>query len=238
MNILDIGCGPGTITTSLAAIVGPSGSVIGVDPSAEVIEQASKSSNNSTSNVTFEVGDAANLRFEDSSFDVVHAHQVLQHVSDPVAILREMRRVVKKPSGIISLREGDLPGSLLYPDIQNKYAQFTQVYKKTAQTTGADPELGRKLHVYLRKAGFKADEIQLEMKAMSYGGNKPEEAKWWGDSWADRCRHSGFRDGAIQSGHATEEELQELSDMWREWENSEDALWAIFQSEAVCTISA
>lgn len=210
--------------------------MIGIDPSAEVIEQASQSNRNKRDNITFEVGDAANLRFEDSTFDVVHAHQVLQHVSDPVAILREMRRVTKKAGGIISLREGDLPGSLLYPDPDNIYPTFTDVYTKTARATGADPQLGRKLHVYLRKAGLKRQEISINTTAMSYGANKPEEAKWWGDSWADRCVKSGFHDGAIQGGHATEETLQKLSRMWKDWGQSEDALWAIFQTEVICTI--
>lgn len=237
MAILDIGCGPGTISTSLADLVGPSGRVIGLDASAEVVEQASKNSTGEHENVTFQAGDAANLSFEDSSFDVVHAHQVLQHVSDPVAILREMHRVVKKPGGIISLREGDLPGSLLHPDTGNRYAVFTDIYDRTARASGADPQLGRKLHVYLREAGFKDEDTQLEIAALSYGANKPEEAEWWGNSWADRCLESGFHDSAIEGSHATEETLQGLSSMWREWGRTKDALWAIFQSQAVCIIS-
>lgn len=237
MSILDIGCGPGTITTSLGDLVGFSGRVIGLDASAKVIEQASKTSNSEHGNVTFQAGDAANLRFQDSSFDVVHAHQVLQHVSDPVAVLREMRRVVKKPGGIISLREGDLPGSVIHPNPGNTYAIFTDIYDKTARASGADPQLGRKLYAYLRYAGFNNEEIKLEIAASSYGANKSEEAEWWGNSWADRCLQSGFHDSAIMGGHATEKTLQELSTMWREWGKSEDALWAIFQSQGICVIS-
>lgn len=238
MKILDIGCGPGTITASLGDLVGLSGNVIGLDPSADVIEQASKNSWSEHSNVIFEVGDAERLRFEDSSFDVVHAHQVLQHVSDPTAILREMRRVAKKTSGgIVSLREGDLPASLLHPDSKNSYAQFTNIYTKTARATGADPQLGRKLHVYLRQAGFQREEVKINIAALSYGANNPEEAAWWGNSWAERCLQSGFHDSAIEGGHANEDMMQELSRMWREWGQNEDALWAIYQSEAICIIS-
>ena len=237
MRILDIGCGPGTISSSLGDLVGPSGCVIGLDASAAVVKQASKSSTSKRANVTFQVGDAAHLTFEDSSFDVVHAHQVLQHVSDPTAILREMRRVVKKQGGIISLREGDLPGSLLYPDPENRYAIFTDIYNRTARASGADPQLGRKLHVHLRKAGYSDEEVNLKIAALSYGGNKREESKWWGDSWADRCLESGFHDSAIEGGHATEETLQKLSNMWREWGDNDDALWVIFQSEAICVLS-
>lgn len=233
MTILDVGCGPGTITTSLGALVGPSGSVIGLDPSAEVVEQARKA-NSECDNVTFQVGDASRLRFGDSTFDAVHCHQVLQHVSDPVSLLREMRRVVKKEGGIVSLREGDLPGSVMYPDTDNTYARFIDIYTKTAKASGADPSTGRKLHVHLRKAGFKTKEVDVQAKAMMYGANKPAEAKWWGDSWADRCLKSGFYDSATQGGHATHEQMQEVAMNWKRWGESEDAWWAMYQTEVIC----
>lgn len=235
MKILDIGCGPGSITNSFSAYVGPTGSLIGLDPSAEVVEQASKS-NSKHNNVTFEVGDAAKLRYEDATFDVVHAHQVLQHVDNPVAILREMRRVVKKTGGIISLREGNVPGSAFYPDPDNMYPSFVDTYTRTASASGADPQIGRKLHTRLREAGFKNEEVDIKVGAMMYGANKPEEAQWWGDSWADRCLKSGFHDAAMNGEHATEEVMQRLSKMWRTWGRSEDAWWAIFQTEVICIL--
>lgn len=237
MMILDIGCGPGSITNSFSAFVGSSGTVIGVDPSTEVIEQARKTGSQHD-NVTFEVGDAAKLRFEDSSFDVVHAHQVLQHVPDPQAILSEMRRIVKKPGGIISLREGDMTGSTFYPDPTHKYSQFVDVYTTTAAASGADPRIGQKLHVHLREVGFKDEEVFIKAGALMYGANKPEEAQWWGGSWADRCLKSGFHDAAIEGGHATEEVMQELSGMWKTWGTSEDAWWAMLQTEVICTVVA
>ncbi|KAK9896590.1 S-adenosyl-L-methionine-dependent methyltransferase [Cystobasidium minutum MCA 4210] len=237
MKILDIGCGPGTITSSLGVLVGPSGSVIGLDPSDDVVAQASES-NQEHSNVFFEVGDATNLRFEDSSFDVVHAHQVLQHVSDPVAILREMRRVVKKSGGIVSLREGDVTGSTLSPDPDGKYARFIDVYTRTASATGADPRTAQKLHVCLRKAGFNKEEVDIKAAALMYGANKPEEAQWWGDSWADRCLKSGFYESATAGGHASEADMQELAEMWKAWGKSEDAWWAMLQTEVICTVQA
>ena len=86
-NLLDVGCGPGTITCDLARLVSP-GSVTGVDASEEVVGEArSTAADAGVANVTFEVGSVFDLRFGDGSFDVVHAHQVLQHVGDPVAAL-------------------------------------------------------------------------------------------------------------------------------------------------------
>src|ERR1035441_4533817 len=83
MSLLDVGCGPGTITGDLAALVAP-GRVVGLDASVEVIEEARRTAaEQGTAGLTFEVGDLFNLDYEDGTFDVVHAHQVLQHVGDP-----------------------------------------------------------------------------------------------------------------------------------------------------------
>src|SRR5665213_1303064 len=114
LDLLDVGCGPGTITVDLAARVAP-GSVVGIDASAEVIAEArSVADREATSNVTFRVGDVFALPFDDGSYDVVHAHQVLQHVGDPVAALAEMRRVCR-PGGLVAARDADYPAVSLYP---------------------------------------------------------------------------------------------------------------------------
>jgi ubiquinone/menaquinone biosynthesis C-methylase UbiE len=94
-RVLDVGCGPGTITADLAARV-PSGEVVGIDAAVDVLSEArAEASRRELSNVRFETGDVYGLAFGDDSFDVVHAHQVLQHLSDPVAALGEMRRVCR-----------------------------------------------------------------------------------------------------------------------------------------------
>ncbi len=111
-SVLDVGCGPGTITLDIAGRVRP-GRVIGVDSSAAVIEQARADAAN-VENVEFATGDIYTLDFDDASFDVVHAHQVLQHVPDPVGALREMRRVCK-PDGVVAARDSDYSAFTWYP---------------------------------------------------------------------------------------------------------------------------
>jgi ubiquinone/menaquinone biosynthesis C-methylase UbiE len=94
LDVLDVGSGPGTITIDLARRVRP-GRVTGVDASAEIVAQANGLAESSgVDNVEFRVGDAYALDFADASFDVVHAHQVLQHLARPVDALREFRRVL------------------------------------------------------------------------------------------------------------------------------------------------
>src|SRR5919198_863524 len=90
--LLDVGCGPGTITADLADLVAP-GRVTAVDPApAALAEATAYLAGRGVANVTLTSQDIHALGFADDSFDVVHAHQVLQHVADPVAALRELRR--------------------------------------------------------------------------------------------------------------------------------------------------
>src|SRR4051794_1990447 len=91
LDLLDVGCGPGSITVDLAARVTP-GRVLGVDVASAPLEQARELAARAGVQAEFRVGDVYALEADDGSFDVVHAHQVLQHLTDPVAALREMAR--------------------------------------------------------------------------------------------------------------------------------------------------
>jgi ubiquinone/menaquinone biosynthesis C-methylase UbiE len=104
MRLLDCGAGPGTITLGLAEAVAP-GEVVGIDISPIQVERASAlAAERGVTNVRFELGDITALPFADDSFDVAFAHTVLMHLRDPVAALREMRRVVR-PGGIVAARD-------------------------------------------------------------------------------------------------------------------------------------
>jgi SAM-dependent methyltransferase len=114
MRLLDVGCGPGTITLDLAAHVAP-GLTVGVDREAGVVAEAqSLLDSRPISGVEFRTSDAYALNFDDESFDVVHAHQVLQHLSSPVAALVEMRRVLR-PGGVLAVRDSDYGGFVWAP---------------------------------------------------------------------------------------------------------------------------
>src|SRR3954471_11847734 len=114
LDVLDVGCGPGTITVDLAERVAP-GRVVGLDVSPDPLDEARALAAARDVQVTFEVGDVYALAADDGSFDVVHAHQVLQHLTDPVAALREMARVCQ-PGGVLAVRDVDYGNISWFPE--------------------------------------------------------------------------------------------------------------------------
>ncbi len=113
MTLLDVGCGPGTITADLAGRLAP-GKVTAIEVTEGALDLARREAGDrGQPNIAFAVADVQALDLPDDSFDVVHAHQVLQHLGDPVQALREMRRVCR-PGGLVAARDGDYarsPGS-------------------------------------------------------------------------------------------------------------------------------
>ena len=103
-------------------------------------------------NVSFRVADGMALPFGDGTFDVVHAHQVLQHVPDPVGMLREMRRVTR-PGGIVAARDSDYAAFTWYPAVP-ALDEWLALYQRVARASGGEPDAGRSLLAWAHAAGF------------------------------------------------------------------------------------
>ncbi|MCA1188928.1 MULTISPECIES: methyltransferase domain-containing protein [unclassified Saccharopolyspora] len=222
--VLDVGCGPGTITHDFAERVAP-GHVTGVDNAAEIVEQASAGA---PANTEFQVADVYALPFADGSFDVVHAHQVLQHLTDPVAALREMRRVCR-PGGIVAARDADYAAMTWYPQLP-ALTDWLDLYHRVARGNDAEPDAGRRLLGWAREAGF--GEVDATASAWCFA--TAEERTWWGGLWADRVRNSAFATQAVERGLATGAELERLSAGWREWIDADVAWFAVLNGEIRC----
>lgn len=228
MTILDIGCGPGTITADLAQLV-PDGRVTGIDQVAGVLDQArTTAAERDVANVEFAVADVHALDYPDNSFDVVHAHQVLQHVGDPVRALREMYRVTK-PGGIVAARDGDYSGMVWYPQTPGM-DDWLDLYLRVARANGGEPDAGRRLKSWALQAGF----TDIASSSSNWCFATAEERAWWSGLWADRTLASAYAERATQGGHATEDQLRAVSEAWREWGRQEDAWFSCLHGEILC----
>jgi len=229
-RVLDVGCGPGTITVDLAARV-PDGEVLGIDTAADVLALArQEAERRGQANVRFEVGNVYELGFADGTFDVVHAHQVLQHLRDPVAALREMRRVTR-PGELVAARDGDYGGFFWFPE-EPGLAEWRDLYRKVARALGGEPDAGRRLLAWARQAGFAA--VEASGSAWCYTG--AEDRTWWGTSWADRLTQSPFGERAVEHGLATRADLERLAQAWRRWAASEDGWILVPSGEILCMV--
>lgn len=225
MDVLDVGCGPGTITVDLATLV-PGGRVIGVDTSPEVLAKAAELAvARGVDNVELEEADVAALPYSDSSFDVVHAHQVLQHLLDPVAALREMRRVLR-PGGVLAVRDADYGGMRWFPDSEGLDA-WRSLY--LTLTSHHHPDAGRRLLSWALAAGF----TEVTPTASVWCFAEPDDRDWWAGSWADRVQHSGFATHAVDGGHADAADLAELARAWRDWAAQDDAWFVVVHGEVL-----
>ncbi|MEU8029793.1 class I SAM-dependent methyltransferase [Streptomyces sp. NPDC049099] len=228
MKILDIGCGPGTITADLAERV-PEGHVTGVDHAPGILEQArATAAARGLANVDFAVADVHALDYPDDTFCVVHAHQVLQHVGDPVQALREMKRVTR-PGGLIAVRDADYPGMSWYP-ASSGMDDWMDLYLRVARANGGEPEGGRRLKAWALAAGL----TDITATSSTWTFTTPEERAWWSGLWADRTLASAYADRATQGGHATVEQLRAVSEAWRAWGRREDGWFAVLHGEILC----
>ncbi len=152
LDVLDFGCGPGTLSVGLARLVEP-GELHGVDiEDSQIAIAQSAARSGGHGNAAFQVADAADLPFEDDSFDVAHCHTVLTHVPDTQAALSEIRRVLK-PGGIIASRELITASCFVEPDLGD-FEEAWNVFSRLLAGNGGHPNMGRGLKNAFIEAGF------------------------------------------------------------------------------------
>jgi SAM-dependent methyltransferase len=227
LSLLDVGCGPGTITLDLAARIAP-GRVVGVDREPGVVAEAQRLFDSRPSpGVEFGTADAYALEFDDASFDVVHAHQLLQHLTDPVAALVEMRRVLR-PGGVLAVRDSDYGGFVWAPS-NPLLDRWMELYHDVCRHNGCDADAGRSLLGWAQKAGF--TEIQPSSSTWTFA--ESESRRWWGELWADRVVSSAMAEQAVDYGLSSRDELKAIAAAWREWVEQDDGFFAAVHAELI-----
>jgi ubiquinone/menaquinone biosynthesis C-methylase UbiE len=229
-SVLDVGCGPGTITLDLARRVAP-GRVVGIDISESVLEQARTSAEEAgIENVVFHQADISTAELEFGGFDVVHAHQVLLHLTDPVGALQTMLDLARS-GGVVAARDGDYAGALWWPPDPH-LQRWREVYRAVAHDNGAEPDAGRHLLAWAHAAGA----AKVTPSASIWCHSTPEERAWWGGMWAQRILDSRIAEQALDGGHATREELHDISAGWTAWAENPDGWFAIPHGEILCHV--
>lgn len=227
MRLLDVGCGPGSITRGLAERVAP-GEVIGIDLSTETLEAArQEAAARGLLNLRYQEASVYALPFADGSFDVVYAHQVLQHLKQPDAAIGEMLRVLR-PGGFLGVRDVDW-GTAAYWPRDPWIDRFIDVHLRTWSENGGDPRMGRRLRALCNAAGVHA----LQVSASEWCYATPTETEAWGDSYAERLLTSPMGARAVERGNATREDLTAMAAAFRAWARHPDAFWAFTQVAAL-----
>lgn len=231
MQLLDIGCGPGTITLDLAKHVAP-GRVIGLENvETPLVAAGLAAAARGDTSTLFQLGDALRLPFEDDTFDVVHAHQVLQHLTDPVACLREMVRVCK-PGGWIAARDADYAAMAWFPELPG-LDLWRRTYRTIARGNGAEPDAGRRLRGWARVAGI--PDPRLTASVWNYAD--AATCAWWGHSQADRCAGETFTRQARELG-LDDAEIEGIVSAWRQWAEEPDAWFCMPHGEILAQMPA
>ncbi|KQV65925.1 hypothetical protein ASC64_13665 [Nocardioides sp. Root122] len=226
-RLLDVGSGPGTITADLARLVGE---VVALEVTEEAAELTrAELERQGIANASVVVGDVHALDLADGSFDVVHAHQVLQHVADPVAALREMRRVTR-PGGLVAARDSDY-GHFSWHPASAGLDRWLELYLAAARANGGEPHAGRMLLAWAHAAG--ATDVVAGSSTWCYAD--PEDRAWWGGLWADRITSTALARQLVDQDLATAEELADVAAAWRAWAVDPDGWFSVLHGEVLIT---
>jgi SAM-dependent methyltransferase len=219
MRVLDCGCGPGPVTLGLAEAVAPGGTV-GIDTDPNQIAAANALAlQRGVENIRFELGSIYDLPFPDASFDAAYAQSLLYHLSDPLAALKELRRVLK-PGAVAGIIDGDL-GCYLVAPAEPSIDRLLALQVRAVKHNGGDPLYARTLRSLLHRAGFEPTEgsaIAVSIGSGESAGRTTAEVL--------RARFRGhIENTVIEQGWATREEVESMDAALSAWAEQPDTFF-------------
>jgi ubiquinone/menaquinone biosynthesis C-methylase UbiE len=227
MNLLDVGCGPGTITLGLAQAVAP-GRVTGIDHDAAHVEAArALALERGVTNVTFQRGDALSLPFEDGSFEAAYENNMLTHLSqDAIQAAREVYRVLK-PGGFFAARDVDTD-AVLWGHQSETIKLLDRLFTAWHQSRGSDITIGKRLPAILREAGFMGT---LKSVSADTKGD-PESARSHARITISLLDGPFGRD-ILEKGWADQGTVDQLKESIQEWGEHPDAFFSNVHVEVI-----
>jgi ubiquinone/menaquinone biosynthesis C-methylase UbiE len=170
MRVLDVGCGGGDVAFLAAELIGPTGSVLGVDRTpAAIIHATARAESKRISNVHFVEGDPTQMKF-DEEFDALVGRLILMYYPDPVDALRKLLPNLR-PGGIVVFQEIDASGCKSHP-ASPTYERCVDWVTRAFHLTGAQTKTGLELHRTFQSAGLPAPALRLDA-AVGAGQDTP-----------------------------------------------------------------
>jgi ubiquinone/menaquinone biosynthesis C-methylase UbiE len=218
MDVLDVGCGVGSLALDLAATVAR-GRVVGIDPDAGQIEAARRSAaDRAIENAEFFTGSAYEPPFPDASFDVVYANAVLLYLREPVRALREMRRVLR-PGGLAAVSDDDLATIVRSPDLP-ELRLAADLFQRAVVHEGGNPRYSQHLRALMLEAGFARTQGVAHAPEV-YGD--AASTRWFADFAIGVLGAPSMADLIVSEGWASRAELDGMIAAFREWGDRPDA---------------
>jgi SAM-dependent methyltransferase len=227
MEILDVGCGPGTITAALAKATG---SAVGIDISAKAIAAARATAATARlPNARFIRGTMTALPFNEARFDAVFFHAVLYHldIATLAATLSEAKRVLK-PGGILATRDADIGGNVLYPETPGLLLALDLWARWYEHADAEALRFGRRQGAVLRAHGF----VPAWSGASFVNHSADDQTRR--ESVADATASlQGMSGDLIARGLARREEIAQAIEAWEAWGRDPDSIYLRCRCECV-----
>ena len=227
MNVLDCGCGPGTLTLGLAQAVDP-GQATGIDIEPGMVDRANALANEGgIKNVEFRVDDITDISFPNDCFDLVFVSAVLEHLPDPVVALKEIRRVLK-PGAATVIINTDWGDPLISPE-SDDIRRFFELFEAGFNRYGGSLNRGRHLRLMMREAGLDVTEFQ------AYYGNSgtPVTIQYTVGGYISWMKNFRIFDEAVSLGDVDRSTLDKMEENMLKWADNPEAFIAVGRCTAI-----
>jgi SAM-dependent methyltransferase len=166
LTCVDVGCGGGHVSRSLAVLVGPTGRVVGLDVDAVKLGAASEETARAgLQNVEFRAANVSEWS-EPRTYDLAYGRFILSHLPDRIAVLGRMADALR-PAGILILEDIDFAGAFCYPE-NASYARYCELYRAVVRRRGGDADLGPQLYGMCALAGLSDVHVRV-VQPVHYG---------------------------------------------------------------------
>jgi SAM-dependent methyltransferase len=226
-RVLDVGCGPGSISVGLARVAGH---VTGIDvDEAEFADARAYAAEHEIDNLEFREGSIYDLDVPDASIDVCTLCSMMETLDDPLAGLAEVRRVLR-PGGLLGASSIEYGGLILHGPGEPLLHRFYELRLPLWGAQGdVHPHRGRELRGLLVAAGF--SQVEAGTTYFSYGNE--ERVRTFGLGRAADCRDEWYVDGLTEHGLADQNEIDSLDRAWTTWAESPDSFAAFAWGRAI-----